>query len=282
MSFKKISKTKILPKLFVLAVIISMVGVLWPVTELKAYDPETSSNGDIRITVTEEAPSNLSQIGKSATQVNFLKIKVENLDVGDTYLWSDLIITYVGEATADIATDGINLHLDDGDGNFESDGSDAIIFERSLSAGQASFAMVGANVTIAASSEKTYFISLDTVAAPGDDNVVGIRISEDDMTFMNQTTPPETVTDLPQAHRYGPTGAIDSAVPTVTAAETGDRDADGRIDYYKLTFSENINDASINGYTNDDTAIDTTANHGFAVAGYAGETIYLGTSAALP
>ena len=280
MNFARILKTKILTKLLALAVTISLAAVLWPIAGLDAYDPETSTNGDVRITVTSEAPSNLSQIGKSASQVNFLKVKVDNLSATSSYKWSDLIVTYTGQASADIATDGVNLHLDDGDGVFETDGSDAIIFERSLSAGAASFAMDGANVTIAALGSKTYFVSLDTVAAPTNNDTVGIRVSQGNMTFINQTNA-EYVTDLPKAHRIGPTGAIDSQVPTITLAETGDRDANGKIDYYKITFSENIDDSSINGYTTANAEISTSATHGFAVAGYEDNNIYLGTSAAV-
>jgi hypothetical protein len=275
MKNKKISK--ILPKLFVGAVILSLITVLWPATKLKAYDSETSTNGDIRITVTAESPSNLSQIGKSATNVNFLKIKVENLNTTSSYLWSNLIVTYTGQASADIATDGVNLHLDDGVEGFNPT-NDVMIFERSLSAGRAEFGMTGSNVTINASSTKTYFVSLDMAAAPINNDTVGVRIDEDDMTFINQTTDVH-VTDLPQAQRDGPTGHIDSQVPTITLAETGDRDADGKIDYYKITFSENIDDSSINGYTTSTAAISGEGTHGFSVADYAGETIYLGTSA---
>jgi hypothetical protein len=68
----------------------------------------------------------------------------------------------------------------------------------------------------------------------------------------------------------------DTAAPTITAAETMDVDHDGKIDYYKLTFSKNIKDSTFPGYVANSLGNAQTA---WLVAGYTGVVLAHGTAA---
>jgi len=251
---KKVFK---LSKIFVPILLISLVGLgtlFLPLQErVKAYDPETS--GDITITITEVTPDHQTQIGKSATNVALMKIVVENTSTTATYTWTDLTVTYTGTRDSDIATAGVNLHLS---GTSTGD----IKFERTLSASQATFAMSGSDAEIGPSASSTYYISLDTAAAPTHGDTLGFRIDAGDMTFYC-ASPAVTISDLPGGTRNSETATIDSAAPTISSAETGDYNSDGKIDNYKITFSETIDLSELTA---------DNAN-GFLVAGYSGEKV---------
>ncbi len=70
---------------------------------------------------------------------------------------------------------------------------------------------------------------------------------------------------------------IDTAFPVISAAETLDTDKNGRIDHYKLTFSENVQDSTFPGYIADSIGNVQTE---WLVAGYS--NVRLAHGSALP
>jgi len=69
---------------------------------------------------------------------------------------------------------------------------------------------------------------------------------------------------------------IDATLPVITTAETGDADSDGHIDYYRLTFSKAVFDASFPGYAANSVGDEQTT---LLVAGYSNVRLAHGTAA---
>ena len=225
MSKIKTLKTRILPKLFVGAVIISLIS-LYPAQLARAAVESVAGNQD-------QIPA---YVGKSASRVELLKLIITQGDPVDLQTLDSVKVTMLGTAGA-VAADGVLLILDDGGTAGKIDDTDTQVASASISGGYATLNLdslyaddIGA---VAAGNTLTYFIAVNTSASAVTGNTIDARIDINNITFNVLTSP-----------IYHPTSAalggtqyilIDATAPTVSTRETADTDSNGYIDRIVIT-----------------------------------------------